>query len=231
MPLFTNLPDATLGAVVIAAMMGLLNFDYFRQVRRLDRQDFYLSMAAFWGELLLGILAGVALGVILSLLAMIRWVSQPPTAVLGKMPGEDVFRDVTRHPEATTFPGLLIYGFDAALGFPNANYFASSMRRYIAESKTPIRMVLINATPINDTDTTSSNMLSELDRELAAQDIVLAFARLRDPIRDDLKLAGVETLISTDWIFDSVDDGVAAYQQHVQNGGFAHDMSDGFISV
>jgi MFS superfamily sulfate permease-like transporter len=98
LPLFFKLPNATLSAVVIQAMLGLLNFAYLRKLFRIDRSEFAYAMAALFGVLVLGILQGVALGVVLALVLLIRRVSRPTTAVLGRLPGTDAYRDITLTP-------------------------------------------------------------------------------------------------------------------------------------
>ncbi len=109
MPLFRNLPHATLGAIVIEAMLGLGNVSYLKNLRRLSPVEFSVAMVAFFGVLFLGVLQGISLGVILSLLLLIQRASHPGTAVLGQIPGEQMYRDILRHPEAKTIPGLLIF--------------------------------------------------------------------------------------------------------------------------
>jgi high affinity sulfate transporter 1 len=125
MPLFRNLPHATLAAIVIEAMLGLANFSYLKNLRRVSPVEYAVALVAFLGVLFLGALQGIGLGVVLSLLLLIHRASHPGTAVLGKLPGEEMYRDILRHPEATTIPGLLLFRFDADLIFPNANYFQS----------------------------------------------------------------------------------------------------------
>jgi high affinity sulfate transporter 1 len=129
LPLFFKLPNATLSAVVIQAMLGLLNFAYLRKLFRIDRSEFAYAMAALFGVLVLGILQGVALGVVLALVLLIRRVSRPTTAVLGRLPGTDAYRDITLRSEAETIPGLLIFRFDAPIIFANGAFFADTRTR------------------------------------------------------------------------------------------------------
>ena len=117
---------------VEARPSGLLDFAYLRRLLRIDRGEFAYAMAALFGVLVLGILQGVALGVVLSLALLIRRVSRPAAAVLGRMPETDDYRDIAIHPEAEMLPGMLIYRFDAPIIFANASYFAAEVRRLIA---------------------------------------------------------------------------------------------------
>jgi high affinity sulfate transporter 1 len=210
MPLFQNLPNPTLGAIVIYAMIGLLEPSYFRRLYRISRPEFWYAMAAFLGVLFLGTLPGVLLGVILSLLVLIRRVTRPGTAVIGRMPDE-TFRDITRYPEAETVPGLLIFRFDSILFFSNAAYFAREVQEYIAAAEAPVQKVLVNAETINDLDTTGTDQLIKLQEELIKDGIQLAFAEVKDPVREMMRLSGAEEAIGTENFYPTVSAGVRAF--------------------
>ena len=213
LPLFFNLPNATLAAIVIQAMFGLLNFAYLRQLFRIDRGEFVYAMAALFGVLVLGLLQGVALGVILSLVVLIRRVSHPATAVLGRLPGTDTYRDITVRSEAETIPGLLIFRFDAPIIFANAAYFAEQMRQLISDASTPIQEVLVPAQQINQLDSTGANQLERLYTELEAKGISLSFAEVKSALREAMRRNGLEENIGSDRFFKSIHEGVQAFLQ------------------
>jgi SulP family sulfate permease len=211
LPLFFRLPNATLSAVVIQAMFGLVNFAYFRRLFRIDRGEFAYAMAALLGVLVLGILQGVALGVILALAVLIRRVSRPATAALGRLPGTDAYRDITAHPEAEVLPGLLIFRFDAPIIFPNAGYFADKVRGLIAEAPTPVREVLIPAQQINQLDSTGADQLAKLQAELGAKGIAFSFAEVKSAMQAVMRRTGLEGKIGADHFYESIQDGVQAF--------------------
>jgi len=211
MPLFQNLPQATLGALVIYAMITLMDLGYFRRLYNVSRSEFWYSMVAFLGELFLGVLPGVLLGVIMSLLVLIRRVTRPGTAVIGRMPDKETYRDSTLYPEVETVDGLLIFRFDNALIFSNAEFFSSELEKNITDSEMPIREVLVNAETINDLDTTGADQLILLQRELALEGIKLSFAEVHDPVREMMRHTGVEETIGPENYHGSVDDGVRAF--------------------
>lgn len=213
LPLFFNLPNATLAAVVIQAMLGLLNFAYLRQLFRIDRSEFAYAMAALFGVLVLGILEGVALGVILSLLILIRRVSRPATAVLGRLPGTDAYRDITVRTEAETIPGLLIFRFDAPIIFANATYFAEQVRQLISDAAIPIQEVLVPAQQINQLDSTGANQLERLRTELEAKGISLSFVEVKSALREAMHRNGLEEKIGAARFFESIHEGVQAFLQ------------------
>jgi len=211
MPFFQNLPNATLGAIVVHAMINLLNPSYFRRLYRISRPEFWYAMAAFWGQLLFGTLPGVFMGVGLSLLALIRQVTRPGTAIIGRMPDKETYRDVTLYPQAETVPGLLIFRFDSPLIFSNATCFTNEINRYIQAAETTVQRVLVNAETMNNMDTTGTDQLIKLHKELGKDGIQLAFAKVKDPVREMMRLSGAEEAIGADNFYASVSDGVRAY--------------------
>jgi high affinity sulfate transporter 1 len=218
LPLFFRLPSATLSAVVIVAMTGLLDFAYLRRLFQIDRAEFAYAMAALLGVLVLGILQGVMLGVLLSLAVLIRRVSRPATAVLGRLPGTTAYRDTSAHPEAETFPGVLVFRFDAPIIFANAGYFAGEVRRLIGEAETPVRGVVIPAQQINHLDSTGADQLSKLQAELAAKGIKLSFAEVKSGLREMMRRTGLEEKIGAQHFYESIDDGVRAFLQRQKQG-------------
>jgi high affinity sulfate transporter 1 len=212
MPLFANLPEATLAAIVIVAMVGLDQTDKLKKAMKFSRTEFVLGMACFIGVLTLGVLQGVGLGVVLSLLVLIKRACRPGTAVLGRVPGErKYYRDVRRRPDAKTMPGLLIFRFDARLIFFNCNFFASEVKRNIAKAREPVKTVLIDAEAMNDIDITGADCLITLNTELNRKDIVMCLTHVRDPLRDKMQRMGVVDAIGAGYIYETTRDGVDAF--------------------
>jgi len=212
MPLFTNLPEATLAAIVIVALIGLDQTAKLKKELKLSRTEFALGMICFLGVLTLGVLQGVGLGVVLSLLVLIKKASHPGTAVLGRVPGERTYyRDIQRRTDAETIPGLLIFRFDARLIFFNCNFFASEVKRCIAEAQEPVKTVLIDAEAMNDIDITGADRLIKLNTELNSKNIVMFLSHVRDPLRDKMRRMGVEDAIGADHIYETTRGGVDAF--------------------
>ena len=215
LPLFFNLPSAALAAVVVSAMSGLLDFGYLRRLYGIDRSEFAYAMAALLGVILLGILYGVALGVLLAFAVLIKRVSGPGTAVLGRVPGTSKYRDVAISPSSEQIPGLLIFRFDAPIIFVNGAHFSETLRELVADASEPTRQVLIPAQQINHIDSTGSEQLAKISDELRKQDIVLAFAEVKSTVRDMMRRTGLEEEIGAEHFYDSVDSGV---QQFIEKG-------------
>lgn len=213
MPLFHSLSHATLAAVVIEAMLGLANWRSLWRLRRIDRLAFGLAMASFWGVLILGVMWGIGLGVVLSLVLLIQRATHPETAVLGKLQDEEMYRDILRHPDAITTPGLLIFRFGGSLIFPSANYFRTQLkqaiRHYVPQ---PLQEVLIDAESINLIDVTAIEMLKTLKKELDNQHIRLSFARVRDPVFNLMSRDGLVQELGEAQFYERISDGVAAFE-------------------
>src|SRR5437764_4640488 len=153
--LLRNLPQAALAAVVIAASLSLADVAGTVRLWRQRRVEFLLSMAAFLGVALLGVLAGIAVAVALSILNVFRRVWWPYQATLGhtaELPG---YHDRAMHPDAEVIPGVVILRFDAPLIFANARTFREEIRR-LARAEPPPRFIVVAAEPITDVDTTAA---------------------------------------------------------------------------
>jgi len=212
MPIFTNLPEATLAAIVIMAMIGLSQTAKLKNQLKSSRTEFALGMVCFFGVLTLGVLQGVGLGVALAILVLIKRASQPGTAVLGRVPGEKIsYRDIQQRPDAETIPGLLIFRIDASLIFFNCKFFARQVKRYIAEAREPVKTVLIDAEAINIIDITGADRLVKLNTELNSRNISMCISHVKDHVRDKLRQMGVEDAIGSDHIYGTTRDGVDAF--------------------
>jgi sulfate permease, SulP family len=212
-PLFRGMPHPALAAIVIAAMLHLSKPGYLRDLFARSRLEFALAAIVVAGELMLGVLQGIALGVALSLLMLIYRTSHPQGAVLGQLPGEEAYRDVRLHPEALTFPGLLIWRAGGDLFFASIGHFDEALRAALAASRPPAKQVLLDAESMNFIDTSACDALLNFIKELQSQGIAFALARVRDEVRERLRLAGIEAVVGSTNFYERVTDGVRAWQQ------------------
>ncbi len=216
-PLFRNLPDAALAGLVITAVAGLVDVRGLRRLARLDWRDFCLAILALAGVLLFGILEGLVIAVVASLLVLVWRAYRPASAVLGRLPGAEEpdetfrFRNIAHHPGCETFPGLVIFRFENELFFANANGFRAEVRALVRDTAPTVREVLVDAGSISYADTTATDMLLELIDELRAEGIVLAFGRAKAPLRAILDRSGVAEALGPEHLHDSVRAGVADY--------------------
>jgi MFS superfamily sulfate permease-like transporter len=152
------------------------------------------------------------LGVALSLLMLIYRTSHPQGAALGELPGTEAYRDVRRHPEALTFPGLLIWRVGGDLFFASVGHLDEGLRAALAASRPPAKHVLLDADSVNFIDTTGCDAALSVIKGLQIQGITVAFARVRDEVRERLRLGGVEAVVGSANFHERVTDGVRAWQ-------------------
>lgn len=188
---FRDLPAAALSAILIGAAIGLVDLAEFGRLWRVYRPDCILAIVAFLGVSIAGVLWGIGFAIVLSVAAFLWRSWHPHVAVLGRAPGVKGYHDVTRYTEADQIPGLLLFRFDAPIFFANAELFRDSVMQAVKEADGPLTRVVIAAEPITDLDSTAADMLASLDRELTDQGIDLAFAELRDPMKDRLRTFGI----------------------------------------
>mgnify|MGYP001825676495 CR=1 FL=1 len=186
--IFELLPEATLGAIVIHAVWHLIDFHKIGRYWSVRGDDFWAGFAAVAGVLVFGILLGLIIAIAVSFTLLLARAARPRWAILGRTHDEasdDVsFQDVSTHPEAETFPGLVIIRFEADLFFANASVFADHVREAIEASEVPVQVVLIDAESINDVDSTALNVLRELRAELDLEGIEIWIARLRSHLAE-----------------------------------------------
>ncbi len=212
-PLFRGMPHPALAAIVIAAMLHLSKPGYLRDLLARGRWEFAIAAIVVAGELTLGVLHGIALGVVLSLLLLIYRTSHPEGAVLGQLPGEEAYRDVRLHPEGHTFPGLLIWRPGGDLFFASIGHLDEGLRAALAASRPPAKHVLVDAESVNFIDVSACDALLNFIKELQSQGITFAFARVRDSVRERMRLGGIEAAVGSTNFYERVTDGVRAWQQ------------------
>ena len=204
-----DLPLSTLAAIVIVAVLGFIDVVAARRLRSWRGSEFALAMAAFAGVAVLGVLWGVGLAIGLSLLNFIRRAWRPHDAVLARVDNLKGYHDTERYPDARRIPGLVLYRFDAPLFFANADYFRERVRALARSGD--VSWIVVAAEPITDIDATAGETLRNLNDELEAAGIELAFAELKDPVRDWLRRYGIHDAIGGHRFFPTIGVAVAAY--------------------
>ena len=205
-----DLPMSALAAIVIVAVLGFIDIAAMRRLRTWRRSEFTLAMATFTGVAVLGVLWGVGIAIALSLLNFIRRAWRPHDAVLGRVDNLKGYHDTERYPDAHLVPGLVLYRFDAPLFFANADYFRERVRA-LAHSG-DVTWIVVAAEPITDIDATAGETLLALNGELDATGVELAFAELKDPVRDRLRRYGIEDAIGDNRFFPTLGVAVATYR-------------------
>ncbi|HEX8981382.1 MAG TPA: sulfate permease [Ktedonobacterales bacterium] len=215
----SSFPSASLGALLVAAMVGLIDLRTLGGLYRFSKREFVIALVALVGVLLIGLLEGILLAVGLSLILLIARAVRPHDAVLGDVKGFEGYHDIGDFADAETLPGLLVYRFDGPLFFANASHFRDRVLELVNESETPIVWFLLDAEAITDVDATAMEMLEGLQPELAAMDIVLAVARAKSFLREMLAQGRLLQAIGSERVFPTIRSGVAAYRLSIQATG------------
>jgi high affinity sulfate transporter 1 len=210
-PLFRGLPHPALAAIVIAAMLHLSKADYLRVLFHRSRWEFGVAMLVIAGELTLGVLQGIGLGVIVSLLLLIYRASHPRGEVLGQLPGTEAYRYIGRHPEAITFPGLLLWRLGGDLFFASFGKVQEDLGQALALHQP--RHLLLDAEDVSMLDTSAADELLAFIRKLHKNGMTVGFARVHYNVRERMQLAGIEVAIGAANFHDRITDGVRAYQE------------------
>ena len=204
------IPKPSLGAILILAGAALFEVRAVREMFYVNRSEFALSVFATLGVATIGVLAGIVLAVVLSIVMLLLRAANPSDAVLGRVSGVDGYADTNEFPDAETIPGILIYRFDAALVFFNAEYFKRRVRETIARTDPVPRHFVFDMEAINGIDVTGIESLEEIRSELASKDIAFSVVRAKVGVRERISRAGVAGRIGEERFYQSVRSAVQA---------------------
>ena len=212
-PLFASLPEAVLGALIIRAIWSIIAQRRLRQIRLVSRTEFWLGALTMAGVLLIGVLQGMVIGLLASLLLVIYRSSQPSISSLGRVPDvPGVYSDLTRNPENTPVLGALIVRLDAPIYYANALTFRNQVKRMVAESGDALRAVILDAGSQVQLDVTSAEVLIGLVNELQARGLVVFVAGARASVIEWSRRTGLYDLIGGDRMFPTVAAAVRAFE-------------------
>ncbi len=208
---FETLPSATLSAVVIDAMIGLVTFGSLKRYYRVNRWDWIFFMGAMAGILCFGIIQGIVIGVVLSLVLLIARSSQTSVRRLGRAPGSGVYHDVESQDGLELPVGIVVARVDGPLFFADADRFRSAIQQLMRQEKAPTAVVL-DAESIHLSDTDGADILIQIAEELRSQEISLVLAHVHPDVLALWQRAGVVTAVGKGSLFESVDEAVAALE-------------------
>jgi sulfate permease, SulP family len=210
-PLFSNLPKAVLGALIIdAVVFGMIDVPELRRLRRVARFDFWIAVAAIVGVLSSGVLAGVVIGVVLSLGWLIHVTSAPPMAVLGREPGTQVFRDLDENPGDETFPGVAVLRLDSGLFFATAQALEDRVRELAEDDTTALRALVLDLEGVNFIDSQGAEQLAAIHRLVEGHGAALRLARVKPDVLVVLRADGFVERIGADHLHGNVHRAVEA---------------------
>ena len=189
--LLRNLPQPVLAAIVLAAVLGLVNVHALQETWRFSRSEFLVTAVAFFGVLGSGPANGVLIGAALSIVLLLRQAARPRVTELGRVPGTDYFADRVRHPENDRTPGVLVVRCESALLYFNVDHVQSRIMRLVGADP-GLRLVIVFLGLVPRIDLAGAQFCEELRRVLAARGIVLQLAEPHGEVRDALRRSGFE---------------------------------------
>jgi len=206
--LLADLPQTALAAVVIAAALSLTDFGTLRRYLQVRKSSLALSLVATAGVVFFGVLQGILIAVVLSILLFFRRSWWPHGEVLGRIEGQEDWHSVGAAPTAQQLPDVLVYRWEAPLFFANAGMFRQQIHRLVRRRQP--RWVVLQCEAITDIDVTAADMLDRLDAELNAQGVHLAFVELRSRLQDLVYRYGLFATLDRDHFYDSIAEALAA---------------------
>jgi SulP family sulfate permease len=215
-PLFSDLPKAVLAAVIIdAVVFGMIDVPAIRRLFKVKRFDFWIAVAAIVGVLTFGVLAGVIIGIVLSMVWLVRVSTHPNIVELGNQPGTQVFRDLENLEDGVTFSGLLIIRFDGGLFFANADTLDDRLREMLLDREPRVRTVVLDCGSVNFIDAQGAEKLRELHELATEQGLAIHLSNLK---------ANVAEVLAADGLFEVYGAGrvhaktYLAVQAHLEEG-------------
>jgi high affinity sulfate transporter 1 len=211
-PLLAQMPQATLAAVVIVYSIGLIRPAEFRAILKVRRTEFSWALTAFAGVVLLGTLRGIVVAIIVSLVALAYQATEPKVYVLGRKPGTNVFRPLTKeHPEDETFPGLLLLRPEGRIFFANAALVAERIRPLI-DAAHP-RIVVVDLSGVHDLEYTALKMLTEAERRQRERGVSLWLVGLTPDVLAIVQRSPLGPLLGRTAMYFNLELAIAEYRR------------------
>jgi high affinity sulfate transporter 1 len=209
-PLIGLMPHATLAAVVIVYSIGLIKPAEFRDILKVRRQEFIWALTAFAGVMLLGTLKGIVVAIVVSLLVLAHQSADPPVYVLGRKPGTNVFRPLSKeHPEDETFPGLLLLRLDGRLFFANAENVGQKLKPLVEEARP--RVIALDLSGVPDLEYTALKMLSEAEKTQRERGVSLWIAGLNPGVLTMVQRSPLGEILGRECMHFNIETAVAKY--------------------
>ncbi len=205
---FYYIPKATLAAIILVSVFGLINFSEAKYLFRLRRRDFIVMLITFLGTLVFGVEKGIFIGVLLSFVFLQYYSARPHIAELVNIPGTEYYRNINRFPDALQSPEYLIIRFDNQLYFGNSSYFKDTILEYISNRKPTPKFLILDNTNMHDMDSTGLHVLEDIHQYLDTLGMQLLMVGTIGPVRDFLKRSGFTDKLGIDHYYLTITDAV-----------------------
>ncbi len=212
-----NLPESVLAAIVLVAVAGFVKIDDFKRLRQISRLEFNVALVAFVGVLLFGILKGVAISAIASILFLLRMMAKPHVSILGRIPGSTRFSDADRHTSNERLPGLFLFRIEAPLLYFNVETVSSTVLDAIHNESTAVRLTVCDLSTSPYIDAAGARMLQHLEEELEREGIQFKVAEAHAEVREILRATGISESLGGVSRHTSLADIVEDFERDSQN--------------
>ncbi|GLU07587.1 hypothetical protein SLE2022_245410 [Rubroshorea leprosula] len=240
-PLFHYTPLVVLSSIIIAAMLGLVDYEAAIHLWKVDKFDFIVCMGAYVGVVFGSVEIGLVIAVVISLLRVLLFVARPRTFVLGNMPNSMIYRNVDQYPNANSIPGIIILEIDAPIYFANASYLRERISRWIDEEEdklkssgeTSLQYIILDMGAVGNIDTSGISMLEEVKKTTDRRGLKLVLANPGAEVMKKLNKSNFIENIGQEWIHLTVGEAVAAcnFRLHSHKHNPAKDESEPWNNV
>jgi high affinity sulfate transporter 1 len=207
-----NLPQPVLAAIVLAAVMGLVNIKALRHLWHFSRGEFFVALAALFGVLGSSPVNGALLGAGMSIVMLLRQSSRPRVIALGRVPGTTYFVDRARHPDTEITPGVVVIRCESSLLYYNVDYVRDRLLELVAERQDRVQLVIFFLGLVPRIDLAGAELLTDLHRTFQARGIAFRLADAHGEVREALRRAGFHQVYGALESAESVDDVLTAWQ-------------------
>lgn len=204
--LIKNLPTVILAAIVFVAVEKLINIKEFKRMWKANKFDFVIAMLAALSVIAFGILQGVMIGAFASLILIIKFVSSPHVAFLGRIPGSDRFTDLNRHPDNIVLPGVLLFRVEAPIVYFNVDYIYSHVWPVIDKDISTLKIVIFDLSTSAYIDSSGARLIKKFYTNLESKGVIFKVAEAHSEVRDILRFEDVEHLLGHVSRRDSIQD-------------------------
>ncbi|OAY25239.1 hypothetical protein MANES_17G078000v8 [Manihot esculenta] len=231
MPLFQYTPNVVLGAIIVTAVVGLIDIPTAYHIWKIDKYDFMVLLCAFFGVIFISVQEGLAIAVGISIFKILLQVTRPKTVILGSIPGTDIYRDLHHYMEAVMVPGFLILSIEAPINFANTTYLKERILRWIEEYETQedakqqssIHFLILDLSTVNAIDTTGVSLFKDLKKATEHRGIELVLVNPLGEVMEKLQRAdAAHDILKPDTLFLTVGEAVAALSSTVKGQSSSH---------
>jgi SulP family sulfate permease len=209
-----TIPTVAIASILIFTGLTLIEVNGLLELGRLDRMSLAVALMTSAGVVVIGVLPGILVGIVLSLLKVLSQVVRPQDALLGRVPGMQALHDIGDDEAAQTIPGLVVYRFYGPLIFANVRFFIERLEHFIARETHPVQQVIVDARAIPEIDVTAAEQLSGFVKRLRERGIKLKFAKAHLPLREAAGRLRLQEALSEENFFPKLSDAVIAFEQH-----------------